>query len=213
MKKQRTRSTQIFLITATIVTWFAVVFQFYLILVNRVTTVPEIIIRFFSFYTILTNILVALAFTFFLLSSRSRLTVFFCNPNVITAITVYITVVGITYNLILRPLWQPKGLQQLVDELLHVIVPLLFIFYWLLFTSKNRLLWKNIFSWLIYPFVYVILILLRGAFSGYYPYPFIDVNKLGYSKVFLNCVGLFCVFFVLSILLVALTRIRSTHNK
>jgi hypothetical protein len=28
----------------------------------------------------------------------------------------------------------------------------------------------------------------RGAVIGWYPYPFIDVTRLGYAKVTLNCV-------------------------
>ena len=46
-----------------IIVWFAVLAQFYLIIENRVAPVTETIIRFFSFFTILTNILVAVYFT------------------------------------------------------------------------------------------------------------------------------------------------------
>src|SRR5258705_6908454 len=102
MEKQPTKAMQAFLAIGAIIGWFAVGLQFYLIIVNRVTSVPETIIRFFSFYTILTNILVALYFTVLLLKPDFRWGNFFSRANVITAITLYITVVGITYNLILR---------------------------------------------------------------------------------------------------------------
>ena len=82
--------------------WLAMFLQLYLIIINRNATVPETIIRFFSFYTILTNILVACYFSFLWLKSNSRLGKFFSRENVTGAITPYITVVGITYNLILR---------------------------------------------------------------------------------------------------------------
>jgi hypothetical protein len=118
------------------------------------------------------------------IKKKSRWGGFFSKPTVITAITLYITVVGATYNLILRSLWKPEGLQQIVDELLHVVVPLLFIFYWLFFAPKMSLRWKDVLPWLLYPLIYVILILFRGGLSGYYPYPFIDVNLLGYIKYF-----------------------------
>ena len=206
MENQPTKAMQIFSAIGAITAWFAIVFQLYLLLLNRVTSVPEAIIRFFSFYTILTNILVALCFTLLWLKPDSRWGKYFSRPNVITAITVYITVVGITYNLILRHLWNPQGLQQVVDELLHLIIPVFFILYWFIFAPKAGLQWKNIFPWLIYPFVYLLYTLFRGAFFGFYPYPFLDVNVLGYSKVFLNSVGLFIAFLLLSLLLVAIAK-------
>jgi len=102
MEKQPTKARQTFLAIGAIIAWFAVVVQFYLLIVNRVTSIPETIIRFFSFYTILTNILVALCFTFLLLKPKSGWVRFFSKPATITAIAVYITVVGIVYNIILR---------------------------------------------------------------------------------------------------------------
>lgn len=44
--------------------WFALLLQLYLIILHRVSSLPETIVRFFSFFTIQTNILVALCFTF-----------------------------------------------------------------------------------------------------------------------------------------------------
>lgn len=201
-------SNKVILISGTIITWFAVVLQFYLIIVNRQASIPETIIRYFSFYTILTNILVAVCFTVLLLGRGSSAYKFFYKKGTLTAITVYIAIVGIVYNVILRYLWDPQGLQRLVDELLHVAVPVLFIFYWFLFSPKESLNWKSVFSWLVYPFVYLIFILIRGAIAFYYPYPFVDVNALGYEQVFLNCIGLFFAFLLLSLIMVAVTKIK-----
>lgn len=213
MEKQLAKAMQTFSAIGATVAWLAVGLQFYLIILNRVTSVPEAIIRFFSFYTILTNILVALCFTVLLLKPNSRSGKFFSRPNVVTAVTLYITVVGITYNLILRSLWNPQGLQQVVDELLHVVIPVFFILSWCTFALKAGLQWKNIFPWLIYPFVYLVFILFRGAFSGFYPYPFINVNALGYYKVFLNSIGLFVAFLLVSLLLVAIAKRMSRTSR
>ncbi len=206
MEKQSAKSKQIFLAIGTLITWFAIVFQFYLMMLNRQTSIPEAIIRFFSFYTILTNILVALCFTFLWLKPKSRWGNFFSQSKTLTAITVYITIVAIVYNTILRFTWNPQGLQQVADELLHVIIPVFFILYWFIFACKDELLWKNVFLWLLYPLVYIVYILFRGAFAEYYPYPFLDVNALGYNKVFLNSAGLFIAFLVLSFLFVAIAK-------
>ena len=204
---------QTLIVLGAIAGWFAVIFQFYLLIVNRITSVPEAIIRFFSFYTILTNILVALCFTVLLVKRKSGWGKLFSQPKTLTAIAVYIGIVGIVYNSILRFTWSPQGLQRVVDELLHVAIPVLFIIYWLIFAPKAGLQWKNVFLWLLYPLVYVFCILFRGALSGFYPYPFIDVNSLGYNKVFLNSVGLFIAFLFLSLLFVAIAKIMSRTSR
>ena len=46
-----------------ILCWFSIIGQFVLLLQNRQADVFETIIRFFSFFTILTNLLVAIYFT------------------------------------------------------------------------------------------------------------------------------------------------------
>lgn len=193
-------------IVGAFVGWFAVVTQLYLILSNRTASISETLIRFFSFYTILTNILVATCFTFSLVARRTWLGKFFSRYANITAITLYTMVVGIVYNLILRYLWQPTHMQKLVDELLHAVMPALFIGYWLLFTPKTTLAWRQALSWLIYPLVYVIFIFIRGAFSGFYPYPFIDVVNLGYGAVLLNSFYLVLAFLLIACVLILIAR-------
>jgi hypothetical protein len=209
MFKQHANSEKVFLIIGTLITWFAIVFQFYLMMLNRQTLIPETIIRFFSFFTILTNILVALCFTFLWIKPKSRWGSFFSQPEKLTAIAVYICIVGITYNTILRFTWNPQGLQRVVDELLHLVVPLFFILYWFIFAPKAGLQWKNVFHWLIYPLVYLLYTLFRGAFAKYYPYPFLDVETLGYYQVFLNSIGLFAVFLLVSLVFVAIAKKKS----
>ncbi len=186
--------------------WMALVGQFYLIILNRATSVGETIIRYFSFFTILTNLLVAFCFTLLLSKSKSRLKLFFSKSTTLTAITVYILIVGMVYNLILRFLWEPRGLQLLVDELLHTVIPLLCLFFWWKYVYPKILKWKDAFPWLIYPLVYIFLVLIRGAISGFYPYPFIDVNTIGYARVLINSGILAIGFLGVSYLFIAIGR-------
>jgi hypothetical protein len=200
------RLRKTFLIILAVSGWFALIAQFYLIIVNRVASIPETITRYFSFFTILTNFIVVVCCTFILLKPTSNTGRFFSRPDTLTAIAVYITVVGIVYNTVLRFLWSPQGPQLIVDELLHSVIPLLFIILWFLLTRKAVLKWKNIFPWLLYPLAYIIYILIRGTFSGFYPYPFINVTELGYNKVLVNCVGLLLAFLFLSLLFVVIMK-------
>jgi hypothetical protein len=185
-----------------LIAWFAVVTQFLLMLENRVASIPETIVRFFSFFTILTNLLVAIYFTSQSFQRKNSYAGFINKPGVLTSVTVYITIVGLVYQVLLRHIWQPTGLQKIVDELLHSAIPLLVIFYWYLFENKSKVHYRQIFKWLIYTLVYLFYILVRGNFSGFYPYPFVDAGNLGLQRVLINS-GLLLVFFAaLSLLFV-----------
>lgn len=187
--------------------WITIALQFILILQNRVVSVFETIIRFFTFFTILTNILVAIVFTSIFVYSKNKNS-FFHKSNTQSAIAVYIFVVGFVYNIILRFLWKPEGLQRIVDEMLHSIIPIAYIMYWFLYAKKELISWNVIYKWLIYPLVYLSIILILGHFSNYYPYPFVDVTTLGFQNVIINCFVL-CLFFVfISVVFVGVAKLK-----
>ena len=190
----------------TLLGWAAVIIQFYLMMENRVASIPETIVRFFSFFTILTNIIVASYFLMEVFKKPQSLT---ANNKLLTPVTVYITIVGLVYQILLRHTWSPTGLQMVVDELLHTIVPLLAIVYWFLYYPKTKPQYKQIATWTLYPFIYVIYILIRGNLSGFYPYPFINVTNLGLASVLINAVFLMMVFIAISALFV---RIKSNRH-
>ena len=101
-------------------------------------------------------------------------------PNLLSAATLYIATVGVTYTLLLSHLFSFEGLPWLADRLLHYVIPLAFVAYWMIFVPKGTLRWTAPLVWLIYPLAYLAVSLVRGAHSGWYPYPFINVATLGY---------------------------------
>ncbi len=201
---QQLLSKKYFSIAGACVAWLAVVVQLVLILQNRVTSVPETLVRFVSFFTILTNILVAVYWTVNGWKRPSQ--GFWQRSATATAVAVYILVVGIVYNVVLRQLWAPVGLQKIVDELLHLVVPLLFLMYWMFFVPPLKLAWKLALYWLLYPFIYLVFILSRGSVSNYYPYPFLDVFNHGYEKVFTASAVMLLLFLLLSCAFIAASR-------
>ena len=48
--------------------------------------------------------------------------------------------------------------------------------------------------------------LARGALDGWYPYPFIEVPKLGYGQVLLNAAGISAVLALGGLALIALAK-------
>ncbi|CAN5624989.1 Pr6Pr family membrane protein [soil metagenome] len=173
--------------------WIAVITQYVLLIDNRTVPVMESTIRFFSYFTILTNALVAVYFTVLFFSKHIPYFIK-SNPGLLTAITVYITLVGLVYQVVLRQVWEPQGIQMIVDELLHTIIPLLVIVFWALYETSIAIQYSKILLWSVYPLVYLVGILIRGSFSGYYPYPFVDVNSLGLTHTLLNAALLLVLF-------------------
>jgi hypothetical protein len=203
---------KLYLALISILGWFALIAQFYVNINSGLAAPSEIIIRYFSYFTVTTNLLVAIACTALFINPVCGPGYFFSQQGTLTAITVYILIVGIIYNLILRYLWNPQGLQWVVDELLHTAIPLLFLGFWIIFAPKDELLWKNIWSWLIYPIVYMLFILIRGSLSNFYPYPFINIKVLGLNRVLTNSMGIALTFILVSVLIVALGQFISQRK-
>ena len=141
-----------------LVTWFALLTQLILIIENRITPISETIIRFFSYFTILTNTLVAIYFSCIVfVKNKNKL---INKPGVLTAITIYIVMVGLVYQIALRQVWQPYGLQMVVDELLHSVIPILVIIFWSMYESVKPVNYSQVLKWSIYPLLYLIYILI-----------------------------------------------------
>lgn len=185
-----------------LIAWFAVITQFVLMLEHRVASVAETTIRFFSFFTILTNTLVAIYFSFQALQNNNEQKSLFNKGGFLTALTIYITIVGLVYQIALRHIWNPQGMDRIVDELLHSVIPVLVIGFWYIYENKQEIGYNHIPKWLIYPFIYLIYILVRGSYSGFYPYPFMNIDTIGAQQVLINASILILFFIGMSVLFV-----------
>ena len=204
-----------FVVVAAMLGWAGLSIQMYLIFHSRWTLGASLIgglVSFFSYFTVLSNTLVATVLTCAVTSRESATRRWFLQPWVSSGIAVSIAVVSLAYNLLLRHLWHPEGWQWLADELLHDVMPLLFLVYWWSCVPKGRLRVGHIGLWVIYPLVYFAYSLLRGHLLAVYPYPFIDVEKLGYPQVFINAGGSLVGFVVIALLVIGLDRWRAARK-
>ncbi|CAI8907855.1 Pr6Pr family membrane protein [Pseudomonas sp. IT-P74] len=205
-----------FVAVAAMLGWAGLSIQMYLIFHSRWTLGASLIgglVSFFSYFTVLSNTLVATVLTCEWTSRESAARRWFLQPWVSSGIAVSIAVVSLAYNLLLRHLWHPEGWQWLADELLHDIMPLLFLGYWWRCVPKGTLRGWHIAPWVIYPLLYFAYSLLRGHLLAVYPYPFIDVDKLGYPQVFINAGGLLAGFVVIALLVIGLDRWLGSRTK
>ena len=73
-------------------------------------------------------------------------------------------------------------------------MPPLYVFDWIAFVPKQSLQYRQIIAWQIFPIAYAVVVMLRGALTGYYPYPFLDAGTYGYPQVAINIAGVERVF-------------------
>ncbi|MCP2074271.1 UNVERIFIED_ORG: hypothetical protein J2Y77_003707 [Pseudomonas lini] len=204
----RLRPAQLVAVAA-LLGWTGLSVQLYLILLGRWELGASLLgglVNFFSFFTVVTNTLVAVVLTWELTPRKSAARRWFLLPGVRSGIAVSIALVSLAYNLLLRHLWQPEGWQFVADELLHDVVPLMYLAYWWLSVPKGTLRLGHIGLWVIYPLVYFAWLLLRGELLAAYPYPFTDVATLGYPQVFINAGGILAGFVGIALAVVGVDR-------
>lgn len=151
------------------------------------------------YFTVLTNLAVAILFTA-LAAGRP------VQPMVLGGAVLAIMLVGIVYMTLLRGLVELSGGAWLADLLLHKVTPLLVPAWYLAFAPKGGLRWRDPVAWMLYPLVYLVYALGRGAMEGQYAYPFIDLAALGAVTVAVNAGALAAAFLLAGFGLVALDR-------
>jgi hypothetical protein len=120
------------------------------------------------------------------------------------AAVVGITVTGVVHFVLLRPLLDLHGADQVADKLLHVVVPLLAVVGWAVFGPRPRIELRDIELALCWPLAWTVETLVVGGLTGWYPYPFLDHREEHGILGVVLAVGGILVFFLL---LFALARL------
>lgn len=203
---------RIFAGSVAIIGWLSLILQFVLHLGNPIVPEPsfaERFIRFFSYFTVSTNIIVAITLSAVAFFPATKVGRFLCKPSTQAAVTSYITIVGLVYSLFLRSVWDPQGWQAIADHALHDALPILTVLYWIIFARKLGISWSDPIKWLIYPFVYFTYSIVRGAIVDWYPYWFADVTQLGYPKALTNAALVLLSFAAVGYIYVGLSKLFS----
>ena len=126
---------------AAVLGWTGLAIQLYLVLLARWQEQASLIgglVNLFCFFTVLSNTLVATVLSQAAFGRESAARHWFLSPSVSSCIAASILLVALAYSLLLRHLWQPQGWQWLADELLHDVMPLVFVLYWWLEVPQGR---------------------------------------------------------------------------
>jgi hypothetical protein len=156
------------------------------------TTAAERIVRFFSFFTVQSNIIVCAVSALLAIRPDRDGPVF--RVFRLLSLTC-ITVTGVVVVAVLIGAQELEGLAILTDAVFHYVAPIAALAIWLLFGPRPRVTGRTVGWSLVFPVLWVAYTLVRGEFAEWYPYPFIDVNEHGYGQVFLN-IGVITVLYL-----------------
>jgi hypothetical protein len=178
-----------------LVCWAGILLQFWASYTFRHYELIPTLWTLARFFTIISNLALAVAMSAVALGKR-------VSPLVLGGLTLAILLVGIVYRTLLAGLHPLTGLALIANDLLHDASPLLMAAYWLLFVPRRQLRWTAPWWWALFPVTYFLYVLARGQLDRHYPYPFIDVVKLGWTQVALNAGGIALAFILAGFALV-----------
>ncbi len=185
------------------------------------------IVNFFSFFTILSNIIGALALL-------AAVVWFWMRPHheqreprgialALAVATTCLLITGVVYNILLRPL--PNNADDHVawaNEIVHVVAPAFLLLDLLIAPTRRALPWRSVLAVLAVPSIWIAYTLLRGPFvtdprlgvAFWYPYPFLNPNGVaGWGGVWAYVAGIAAAFVAVGSFVVWISRLRGRERE
>ena len=162
------------------------------------------VVNFFSYFTILSNLFagIVLVFGAFQLIAHRQPS---ASTDLIRGmVVVNMAVVGILFSVLLRDV-ELGYLSPWINTVHHYIMPIAVVLEWLIQPPRTKLGKRQLLLGQVFPLLYLIYVLTRGAIVGWYPYPFFNpANVGGYGGVTAYIIGIMVVFVVAGWLLFTL---------
>lgn len=161
---------------------------------------------FFSYFTVLSNILITAFFIYFGLF----------NPKKISdklswlkgAASLYMSITGVIYWSVLVN-QHSLSIDPWINLTLHGIMPIASFLSWIFFPI-GRYKYSDAWQWLTLPLLFVFYTLIRGYFINWYPYFFLNPQIEGnYLRVSLNVLIILVCSYVGGVILIKLNKLRN----
>lgn len=183
--------------------------------------IPTTIANFFSFFTILSNLMGALALL-------AAVIWFFMRPShetrepagvavALAAATTYLFITGVVYNLLLRGYPTADDHVAWANEIVHVVAPLFLLIDLFVAPTRRALPRRSALVILAVPIIWIAYTLLRGPLvvnpttgvAFWYPYPFLNPNGVnGWGGVIAYVIGIALTFAIVASIVVWVGRRR-----
>jgi hypothetical protein len=163
-----------------------------------------------SYFTNLSNVIVAIVFTMLARNPDRRGAVW---SAVRMDSLVMISITGLIYAIVLAPDAQVEGLDIIVNSIKHYIVPVMTVLLWLLLGPRRQLTFISVFTALAIPIAWAGYMLIRGEFIAAYPYGFLNVVAYGLPAVLVNIAGVAALGVVLGLLFWGIDRVLGSRQR
>ncbi|MFF0266747.1 Pr6Pr family membrane protein [Kribbella sp. NPDC004536] len=139
--------------------------------------------RLFSFFTIQSNLIVlGVAMALVLRPARDGAFWRVCRLDSLLGIVI----TGLVFAIVLAPQVHLTGAALAATIGFHYISPWTTLAAWLFLGPRPRLTWRAVAFAFIWPVAWLIYIFTQGAFSHWYPYPFLNVTTIGLATALRN---------------------------
>lgn len=122
-----------------------------------------------------------------------------------------IIVISVVYNLLLGDPTSPSYWANKPSVCLHLITPMLYTFYILTTRPIRKVNVGGVQSSILLPYLYVAFIYVRHFITGdnWFPYFFLDLNRIGWSGALCWIIGLTVIFALIGIVFIYIGRRRT----
>ena len=171
--------------------------------------------EYFSYFTIESSMMnvVVLLVGGSLAFRRPRDTELFTSVRV--AILSYAVITGLVYNVLLRNIpgdgsYSPP---RWCNEVMHVWVPIFILLDWLLAPGRVRVPWKRLWLVVSFPLAWLAFTMIRGAITGWYPYPFLEpAGPGGIASLLVYVVGIAAFIVVVASVAIGFDRLTARRE-
>jgi hypothetical protein len=111
-----------------------------------------------------------------------------------------ITVTGVVAAVALPPSPDYSTANLICDRLLHIVVPVLAFVGWVAFGPRGFVTSRDLLPTLVWPILWLVATWGLAPLTHWYPYPFLNVDVLGWGSVLANSAGIAVLFLLLAAL-------------
>ena len=125
------------------------------------------------------------------------------------AAAMYLLTTGIVYGVLLEGFDNPfTSDREWSHTVLHQVMPVVMVLDLIVRPLRHRLTLRDAMTWTVYPILYLVYSLIRGAIVDWYPYDFINPTEVGgYDGVALYSAGITAGFLAVAMLIVQVNRL------
>lgn len=172
----------------------------------------------FSFFTIQSNLLCTILFSFFVFETFSEIRTNSVYPyrynhvflRGICLSSIFVTFLIFQFVLKRTDFSMYSGVTGKIstkDIYVHYLVPCITLSDWIFFQPKGQWNWYQPLYWLVMPFCYFNMTMIRGLFLTHsYPYFFLDIKTAGIKNFIFYSLVLLIIYMVLGYLFTAIDR-------